>query len=267
MRSYLFRVLLGSPGMPNINHSEWSLLRYNYYLGGRNLLLNCQYDAAGLLLAYSIELSFKHALNLCGETDPKILKDHSHPRLKNDLEKYADFQNYFKVSEDFLLFNEYYINSRYPSKKEEFNQKNNIEFHNFQLDYLAHYDDLMFQIDKKILETSADTLSSCFVRSYLNLDDSRNIYLIHGNFPFHSNISMLENYLKKIKDREKQLEELKIFYDSNKDVLWDCSRLPVRAGLISNGKANSKDFVWKKEFKAGETIVFNTSNLIHCSSK
>jgi len=185
---------------------KWSLLRYNYYSSGRNEMLIGNYSAAGILLGYAIETSFKHALIESGFDDKKILKEHN-PRILMKACRKIGILKDIEVSDDFLDYINDHLKPRYPSFIDEV-QKN--IFSKGRADIigpllLSWYDDLMFEIDSWLFGKTSDNLSSCFFRA---TDD---INLLKGKLFFHANFHACSNINQLIEMRKNHLGNNSLF--------------------------------------------------------
>lgn len=180
--------------MDNENRKEWSLLRYNYYSAGRNEMLLGNYSAAGILLGYAIETSFKHALIESGFDDLAILNKHEPQILMRKCQEFGTLEE-IEVSDDFLDYINDHFKPRYPSLKskvqEDISAKGRIDIIGPLL--LSWYDDLMHQIDNWLIERTSDGLSSCFFRATGDLDNLKGKLFFHSNYHGCSN---LEKYIE-----------------------------------------------------------------------
>jgi hypothetical protein len=177
----------------NKNRKDWSLLRYNYYSAGRNEMLLGNYSAAGILLGYAVETSFKHALMEFGFIDQVILNKHEPQILMRKCRDLGVLEG-AEVSDDFLDYINDHLKPRYPSLKakvqEDILGKGRVDIIGPLL--LSWYDDLMYQIDNWLIETTADSLSSCFFRATGDLDSLKGKLFFHSNY---HGCSSVEKYI------------------------------------------------------------------------
>ncbi|MBM9576216.1 hypothetical protein JWG45_03525 [Leptospira sp. 201903070] len=200
------------------SRENWSLLRYNYYSAGRNEMLLGNYAAAGILLGYAIETSFKHALIEAGFQDLAILKKHE-PQLLYATCKKEGILNGIESSDDLLEYINDHLKPRYPilqrQVSEDIISKNRINIIGPLL--LSWYDDLMYEIDTWILSYTKDSLSSCFFRG------SGEVKSLKGKLFFHANYHachQIDNYIVMRKNHKGENSEVIDELEKGVENLW-----------------------------------------------
>ncbi len=244
--------------------NDWAMLRYSYYSSGRNELLLGNFDAAGILLGYAVETSFKHALLESGYDNKAILHSHDIRKLRSACKGTLALPH-LEVSDDFLDYINDHFKPRYPSLKDQVIKgvEARSGFLTFGPLLLSWYDDVMFQIDNWIYEYTGDVLASCFFRATADLLNLKGALFFHGNYHACKYLTELKSMCEQhgrddyvIKELSKKVED---FWERTKTL----GVLPVQDyANIKYEKNFSKRFFYPTWNKENSITLSNWSHLM-----
>lgn len=240
---------------------EWCFQRFQYYTSGRLDIFYQNFCAAGILLGYSIETSYKQLLLELGvPSDQKILRSHSIQSLHNYLNQH--FSSYVpNVSLDFLEYIDDHLEARYPSQRDEVIRRMSDRFLVFGICSLSFCDDLFYQLDQKCYSASlGDRHSSVYFRAGVSVKSHQGACFFHGNYLAHTHRAFI---LDRINEHGEHEDELTII-DTNYQDLYDNFQFPLRAQNPSSVipiADFSRNFIYPKFDESG-SIRLNQVNFL-----
>jgi hypothetical protein len=240
--------------MKTETYDHFRMLRFRYYITGRELLSNGQYETGCINLGYSIELSLKFLLAYKGYGLDKLKKHHLKPYYDECLEK--KYLTEVEASNDFWRLCEERLNARYPIMIIRNFEKSTIENRGYfiPIDIIHAYDDLLLQLDDQLVNAmSSEQISFGFIAL-------REIESQNGRIFFHSNdhafmrIPQYLSYIKKNLDQNSNLNEIERILRNPVDSLWNFK------GLLQYRPWGPKtDFTPAKDYRFPQVI----SGLLH----
>jgi hypothetical protein len=151
----------------------WGQLAFDYYLGGRILILNQQYHTGFILLSYAIEVHFKQAMAEKGIS--KLKRSHELRKLYSECLSNGLFRD-VEIPSDFLEYAEYLLHSRYPSQTQKslssLNRQNRTM--NLETAIMFCYDEVVVCLERSLYGLTSDYTSSVFFRLFVNINKDSN---------------------------------------------------------------------------------------------
>jgi len=182
-------------------------LRYDYYTAGRLAWFSDNMSMGGLLFGYTIELTLKQGMIVCGKIplNSKIFYSHDIPELFAECTKHSLFSD-VQVSADLIQYSSDLLNQRYPSQKMDTYLDALERGHAvaYVLNAFFPYDDFIIQLDESLRN------------NFSNNDLSIGVMAAHfvnrpqGRIFFHNNVAALKNseaYKKLLENEYKNSEE------------------------------------------------------------
>lgn len=268
--------------MEQTSYDKFIQLRERYYLSGRTLITNQIFDIAGINFGYAIELSLKFILLQKGVNDKKSRKEiesqHNITKLYN-----LAIENKcippIDVSNDFLVFIDERLNSRYPRNIQKNFDEYEIEekIYVFTIDMLHCYDDFILQLDDMIFKETQD-IKTCIGLSLCKQLDSNS-----GRIFFHCNdhaFERINNYIKLLEDENEIDNFVFIAILNNPSELWNYESLvayrpwhaktnwnPAREYIIPEKEGNCSSISGAKWISNNSDLIIGVSSMQFMLSK
>lgn len=247
--------------LSNDLRKEWSFQRFQYYTSGRLDVLYQNFCAAGVLLGYSIETSYKQLLLELGVIPSQgILNSHSTKSLHNYLNQHFS-KHVPRVSLDFLDYIDDHLEARYPSQRERVVQRIGNRLLVFGLCSLSFYDDLFYQLDQKCFHASQnDYHSSAYFRAGTSIKSHQGTCFFHGNYLAYAHRDFIKQMLTTHGNHKNEIEIISSRYHE----LYDNHQFPLRTQALA-GITSVPDFSRNfryPEFNPSGTVLLNEVNFL-----
>lgn len=194
---------------------QYRLIRYDYYHAGRLLHLIGNFQAAGVMLGYTVETTMKAGLIevLTEEQQKKnriLNHDHDVRKIFAECRRHELFTD-VGVSEDFLKHVNNYF-QRYPSQQRrvwnEADKQNRVIGNS--TDWVYYYDDLIVQLDHHLLKRTSDLTISMIYHAILTLETRYARDILRENafalLKFEEYAQLVSQNMPERKDLRKQIE-------------------------------------------------------------
>lgn len=209
----------------------WSQIRYQYYISGRSDVIFQNFSAAGIMLGYAIETSYKQLLAELGATG-SIMNSHYTRKLHEYLVCNYNFSLAPLVCMDFLDFVDDHLEARYPIQTEKVQNRLQPQGRllSFNLNALSFYDDLMFQLDRLIYgQSPTEVGTSVYFRGAVDCKMFRGAFFFHGNYHAYLSQSWI---IGMVTSHGGHQDEVDIIQNRNLE-LYDNLSFPVRADDVN----------------------------------
>jgi hypothetical protein len=222
------------------NLTQWTSLRFDYYLAGRTLLFTNQMQSGVLMLGYAIEAHFKHLISSDRTIERKYSSGHDFSGAFNVLRNAGYLQD-VHVSSDLLDFIEDNFDRRYPSQTSRTIKRANSRGRAVSMapDVIIPYDDFILQLDMSLTNVFGTPEASVLMRGLQNIDCTGGHFFFHCNYAavarLDTGLDLCEQHLELLKQREPGIYQINLdAHRTRKKLLED------REELLNSSKSSMR---------------------------